>query len=356
MKDSKTDTLIVIGAGITGLMTAINAKLSGLEVYLLEKGNKPSGSSVRIAGVLHSGARFAGSDNDLAKVCFEEWKWWISVLSKDKRKVGGYFIKLKNEPTEYLESWLNSLKSIGIPFSEIDSPELGKEINANNIDKYYFVPEIQINASFFTNELVKVAETLGINYLPLSSIQKAEINEDEYEVTINVGNQVKMIKGFPIITSGIDIPEVAKKFGVNLEYSIYQGSHILINTNINELLEFVHKPGTYDLLIPSESGAYITPTLVPYNRLIITEEELESIGSALKNIFINKPEVIGYMTAGRISINSPKSVLKGDYIANLNNLIIAWSNNYACSRRVSYYIAEILGIKKVLTPKAFNFS
>ncbi len=353
MKSSKSDNLIIIGSGITGLMTAINAKLSGLDVYLVEKGDQPSGTSVRIAGVLHSGARFAGWDDDLAKTCFEEWKWWISVLDKEKREVGGYFIKLKGEPEQYLENWLNSLKAIGIPYTEIDNPEIGKDINNDSIERYYFVPEIKINARYITNELTEIAKRLGINYYTSSTIKEAELQGNEYKIAISGKNEIT-VKGFPIITSGIEIPEVAKKFGINLQYSVYQGSHILLNTNISEILELIHQPKTYDLFIPTEMGTYVTPTLAPYNNLIIGKEEINGFRNAVKGLFINEPDIIGYITAGRISITWPKSDIKTDYMTNTNNAIIAWSNNYACSRRVSYSIAETLGIKKALTYKLFN--
>jgi hypothetical protein len=54
------------------------------------------------------------------------------------------------------------------------------------------------------------------------------------------------------------------------------------------------------------------------------------------------------MIAGRISISSPVSTLKGDYLAYIQDAILAWSNNYACGRRLAYAIADMLGIKKKL--------
>ncbi|MDP8023440.1 MAG: FAD-dependent oxidoreductase [Nitrososphaeria archaeon] len=348
MRYSKADRLIVIGAGITGLMTAINARLSGLDVYLLEKGKMPSGSSARIAGVLHSGARFAGWDDELAKVCFEEWKWWVSVLGKEEKKIGGYFLKTKTESDQYLESWLSSLKNIGIPFTEVENPYIGGDIKKENIDRFYFVPEIQINARKLLNKLLELAINLGVNYLPSSVIQEVERADGGYRISVRNKDTLKL-EGFPVISSGIDIPEVAKIFGINVTSKVYQGSHILLNTDLTDLLEFVHKPGTYDLLIPSDLGTFITPTLVPYNGLTVSEEELAGLSQVLKNLFEIEPEVIGYMIAGRISISSPDSTLKGDYLAYTQDTILAWSNNYACGKRLAYAIADILGIKKALT-------
>ncbi|MGC8568472.1 MAG: FAD-dependent oxidoreductase [Nitrososphaeria archaeon] len=347
MRSLATDKAVIIGSGITGALIALNLALAGLKVALVEKDAVPGGSSVRIAGVLHSGARFAGSDDALASECYKEWKWWNSVLSEDRKKVGGYFIGLK-EDAKYHDIWLDSVKKVGIPHAEVSTVDFGELIRREAVERAYWVPEIRINAAAVLNDIINRAVNAGAELYFSHQIVSAVQNEHEYIITLEKGDSKNVLRGIPVIAAGLGIPEVSEKFGIQVDAKRYQGSHLLVNGRTRELLEIIHRPGLYDLFIPAEYGTYITPTLTDFNRFIVKEEEISGLYEKMGGILQAGHSVIGSITAGRIAIESPKSTIGWDYVAYQKGVIIAWSSNYACARRVAKQVADLLGSRFLL--------
>ena len=338
----KAKSVTVIGAGVTGLLTAINAKANEAEVTILERSSFPNGSSVRIAGVLHSGARFAGFDDELSARCFNDWRWWMSSLVSINKKVGGYFIKIKGEADEYFEGWISSLEKIKIPHSEINLKAFG-DLNLENLDRIYWTPEIQVASKEVVKALINYAQKIGVNIIYDSEILQAVKEGDEYALLIKNKDKQFKVKGKVVLAAGSGLPELAKMFELNLKYTLFQGSHILINVELPAITEIVHKPATYDLFIPAELGTYLAPTLVPYNNLKVTEDELKGIAN-VQRLFYRSIEALGALTASRISISEPSSQLKGgDYVYSNDGLIVLWSNNFACAPSVARKAGEILG-------------
>ena len=66
--------IVVVGGGIAGLSIALRLAEAGLAVTLLEASQLGSAASSRNQGWLHSGAWFAPSDCELARMCHESLK------------------------------------------------------------------------------------------------------------------------------------------------------------------------------------------------------------------------------------------------------------------------------------------
>ena len=61
--------VIIIGGGITGAGTARDCSLRGLKVLLIERNDIADGATGRNHGLLHSGARYAVTDQESASEC-----------------------------------------------------------------------------------------------------------------------------------------------------------------------------------------------------------------------------------------------------------------------------------------------
>ena len=61
--------VIVIGGGITGAGTARDCALRGLKTLLVERSDLTTGATGRNHGLLHSGARYAVTDQESATEC-----------------------------------------------------------------------------------------------------------------------------------------------------------------------------------------------------------------------------------------------------------------------------------------------
>ena len=64
--------VIIIGGGITGAGTARDCARRGMKVLLVEKHDFTNGATGRNHGLLHSGARYAVTDQESARECIKE--------------------------------------------------------------------------------------------------------------------------------------------------------------------------------------------------------------------------------------------------------------------------------------------
>ena len=71
MSENNLYDVVIIGGGITGAGTARDCAMRGLKVLLVEKRDFTNGATGRNHGLLHSGARYAVTDQESAKECIQ---------------------------------------------------------------------------------------------------------------------------------------------------------------------------------------------------------------------------------------------------------------------------------------------
>ncbi|PSQ47385.1 anaerobic glycerol-3-phosphate dehydrogenase subunit A, partial [Halobacteriales archaeon SW_6_65_15] len=110
-----TDTeVLVVGGGSTGCGVARDLAMRGVDVTLVEKGNLTNGTTGRMHGLLHSGGRYAVSDQSSAKECIEENRVLRDIAGHCVEMTGGLFVQLKDDPDEYFEEKLAGCRECGI--------------------------------------------------------------------------------------------------------------------------------------------------------------------------------------------------------------------------------------------------
>jgi len=100
MPDLST-TVVVIGGGSTGAGVLRDLALRGIAAILIEKGDLASGTTGRSHGLLHSGARYAVTDEQTARDCALEGKILRTIAANAIEDTGGFFISV----TEQDEAW-----------------------------------------------------------------------------------------------------------------------------------------------------------------------------------------------------------------------------------------------------------
>ena len=135
--------VLVIGGGSTGCGIARDLAMRGLEVTLVEKGNLTHGTTGRMHGLLHSGGRYAVSDQASAKECIEENRILREIASHCVEMTGGLFVKRPEDTEEYFQKKVDGCKECDIPV-EILSAEEARKVEpylAKDIDKAIKVPD-----------------------------------------------------------------------------------------------------------------------------------------------------------------------------------------------------------------------
>jgi glycerol-3-phosphate dehydrogenase len=107
--------VVVIGGGATGAGVAHDLALRGLRVTLLERGELTSGTTGRHHGLLHSGARYAVSDQESAAECIRENQILRAIAPGSFEENGGLFVALTDDDMDYLDSFLDACAACGIP-------------------------------------------------------------------------------------------------------------------------------------------------------------------------------------------------------------------------------------------------
>src|SRR6056297_1552173 len=135
--------VVVVGGGSTGTGVARDLAMRGVDVVLVEKGNLTHGTTGRMHGLLHSGARYAVSDQASARECIEENRVLREIASHCVELTGGLFVQRPEDPDDYFEEKLRGCRECGIP-AEVLTGEEARELEpylAADVKRAIWVPD-----------------------------------------------------------------------------------------------------------------------------------------------------------------------------------------------------------------------
>src|SRR5512146_644884 len=114
--------VIVIGAGFTGVATAHDLALRGLDVTVIERGDICNGTSGRTHGLLHCGGRYCVGDQESAIECIDENMILRRIVPQAIEPNGGLFIGLDDSDLQYAEKFEKGCEDCHIPYDRL-TPE-----------------------------------------------------------------------------------------------------------------------------------------------------------------------------------------------------------------------------------------
>ncbi|MFC4551276.1 MULTISPECIES: anaerobic glycerol-3-phosphate dehydrogenase subunit GlpA [Halorussus] len=124
---TETTDVLIIGGGSTGVGIARDLAMRGVDVTLVEKGNLTHGTTGRMHGLLHSGGRYAVSDQASARECMEENRVLRDIAAHCVEETGGQFVQLAGDPDEYFEEKLEGCRDCDIPAEVLSAEEAREE-------------------------------------------------------------------------------------------------------------------------------------------------------------------------------------------------------------------------------------
>lgn len=120
--DTRTD-VVVVGGGATGVGVARDLAMRGVDVTLVEQGNLTHGTTGRMHGLLHSGARYAVADQASAEECIAENRVLRDIAAHCVEETGGLFVQLDGDSDDYFEEKLQGCRDCGIPADVLTGEE-----------------------------------------------------------------------------------------------------------------------------------------------------------------------------------------------------------------------------------------
>lgn len=123
----KKPSVLVLGAGFTGVAVAYDLALRGFDVEVVERGEIASGTSGRTHGLLHCGGRYAVKDQESAIECIDENTILRKIVPDVIEPNGGLFVGINDADLAYAEEFIKGCEACHIPITQL-TPEQARKM------------------------------------------------------------------------------------------------------------------------------------------------------------------------------------------------------------------------------------
>lgn len=249
--------MIVIGGGVSGLFTALDLSLRGFSVALLERGAVGSGTSEKMHGLLHSGARYAVTDPKAAAECASENEIITRIAPHAVNDTGGLFVAVDKSDLEFAEQFLKGLDAAGIKHEEEDPREAAREEpfltpEAKLVIK---VPDKVVRARELMGSAALAAHDAGALILQDAEVVGIEVRGDEAGAVVVrdglSGGSKRLEAGVVINAAGPWAPRVAAMAGIQVDVMATMGVMVVYDKLLsNSVLNRMRVPSDGDIILP----------------------------------------------------------------------------------------------------------
>ncbi len=279
--------VIIIGGGITGAGTARDCALRGLRTLLVERMDLTNGATGRNHGLLHSGARYAVTDQESATECIKENMILRKIARHCVEETDGLFITLPEDDLSFQKTFISACRRAGIRAEAIDPAEarrLEPSVNPaligavrvpdGSVDPFRLTTANALDARLHGAEVWTYHEVMdvikdGKRVVGVKLLDKRTNSEVEAyaDITVNAG--------------GIWGHRIAKMAGATVNMFPAKGALLIFGHRVNNLvLNRCRKPADADILVPGDTISLIgtTSSRVPYDQIDdmqVTPEEVD---------------------------------------------------------------------------------
>ena len=278
MKEDSTKEfdVIVIGGGATGAGTARDCSRRGLRVLLVERSDISTGATGRNHGLLHSGARYAVTDEESARECIKENMILRRIASHCVEETDGLFLTLPEDDLGYQARFVEACRRAGIRAEELEPAEaLRLEPSANPaIVGAVRVPDGAVDPFRLTASNVMDAKAHGAVVLTYHEVTEV-LQEGGRVVGVKVwdkrgGEQRSFYAPVVVNAGGIWGHDIARMAGVEVGMLPSKGALLIFGHRVNNVvLNRCRKPADADILVPGDTICLIgtTSTKVPFEEV-----------------------------------------------------------------------------------------
>ncbi|SHH60386.1 anaerobic glycerol-3-phosphate dehydrogenase subunit GlpA [Halobaculum gomorrense] len=268
--------VLVVGGGSTGCGVARDLATRGVDVTLVEQGNLTHGTTGRMHGLLHSGGRYAVSDQASARECIEENRVLRDIASHCVELTGGLFVKRPEDTEEYFQEKLAGCRECGIP-AEVLSAEEAREVEpflAGDIDKAIRVPDGAVDPFRLCVANAADAEAHGARIETHSPVTDVLV-EDGAVVGVEVthesgaGKRVHGVEGgteeiyadHVVNATGAWAGRIGDMAGVDVEVRPSKGVMTVMNVReVDTVVNRCKPKGDADIVVPHETTCILGTT------------------------------------------------------------------------------------------------
>jgi glycerol-3-phosphate dehydrogenase len=273
---AETPTVVVVGGGSTGTGIARDLAMRGVETVLVEKGNLTHGTTGRMHGLLHSGGRYAVSDQKSARECIEENYVLRDVAAHCVEETGGLFVKRPEDDEAYFQEKLQGCRDCDIPV-EVLSGEEARELEpllAEDVEKAIRVPDAAIDPFRLCVANAVDAERHGARIETHAEVTDALVEGGEVvgvEVEHDSGpgkrthcdpGETERIEADHVVNAtGAWAGQLGELAGVDIEVRPSKGVMTVMNTRqVDTVVNRCRPKGDADIVVPHETACILGTT------------------------------------------------------------------------------------------------
>ncbi len=286
-KSPKSYDVIIIGARATGAGTARDCAMRGLSTLLVERLDFTAGATGRNHGLLHSGARYAVTDQESATECIKENMILRRVARHCVEETGGLFVTLPEDDLAYQKLFIEQCQKAGIDAKAIDPKEalrLEPAVNKDIIGAVT-VPDGAVDPFRLTVANVVDARRHGADVLTYHEVVRL-VMDGPRVVGVEVrdaktGEKTVIESKLVINAAGIWGHGVAAKAGITINMFPAKGALLIFGHRVNNVvINRCRKPADADILVPGDTISLIgtTSSRVPYDsvdNMEVTQDEVD---------------------------------------------------------------------------------
>ena len=306
----------IIGGGGTGIAAAYDLALNGIPVVLVERGEFTSGTTGRHHGQLHSGARYAVGDREIAAECMRESRILRRLAPQAIEFNGGLFVALDESDEEYAESFIPACIEAGIPARRLTKDEarelepalslkvrLAVEVPDGSIDAYRLPMSFLASALHLGAEARRFTRAEGIR-----SRADGSFTVDLRDLATGTGSSLEA--SAVLNAGGPWAGKIAALAGCSVKITPAPGTMIAVAGRMcDRVISRLRPPGDGDILVPHRRQTIIGTTewtTSDPESLLPRREDFEFL--------MNEGEkmITGYEAGKRISAWAAARPLAGD--------------------------------------------
>ncbi|TVR71095.1 MAG: FAD-dependent oxidoreductase [Spirochaetaceae bacterium] len=259
--------VLVIGGGGTGAAIIHDLLLQGFSATLVERGELTSGTTGRHHGQLHSGARYAAGDREIARECIQEVEILRRIAPESLEMNYGLFLALTPEDLAFAPDFLDACREATIPVREIPLDQAFRmEPNVNRQARMaVLVPDGTIDAWRLPLQFFATARAGGAAIRTFTEVM--EIESAAGSVTgVRVreqatGREYRIAADMVVSAAGAWAGTVAQRAGIHIPVTPAPGTMVAVKKRLNNMvISHLHPAGDGDIIVPQRGLSIVGST------------------------------------------------------------------------------------------------
>ncbi len=259
---------IVIGAGFTGTATAHDLALRGFDVTVIERGDLCNGTSGRTHGLLHSGGRYAVSDQEAAIECIDENVILRKIAPQVIEPSGGLFIALDESDLEYGETFIEGCEACHIPLEEIKPKEaLQLEPNINpKLLTAFLIPDATFDPLRLALSFAATAKKNGAKFRTYTEAKGLLLDGQGNAAGVKVTDRrsdspIELRADIVVNATGAWAGEITEMAGATVPVKPTPGVMVAYDQRlVQHAINRLNKPGDGDIVLPQRRMVVVGTT------------------------------------------------------------------------------------------------